>query len=119
MAVSQETTEPEVENLDDSIEEDIDNKSRRRAEDVADEEIRNAVRDVLSYCSNKSCTLGSLTARVLKELGIVARGNPRANFEKRLSRAVVRLENRKILEIYKAKNQRVRLNNEPLFKGSS
>ena len=119
MAVSQETTEPEVENLDDSIEEDIDNKSRRRAEDVADEEIRNAVRDVLSYCSNKSCTLQSLTARVLKELGIVARGNPRANFEKRLRRAVVRLGNRKILEIYKAKNQRVRLNNEPLFKGSS
>ena len=120
MSVSQEIAEPEpepeVESLEGGIEEPIGNREHRRAEDVADEEIRNAVRDVLSFCPNKSCTLQSLTARVLKELGIVTRGNPRLDFEKRLRRSVVRLGNRKILEIYKAKNQRVRLNDEPLFK---
>ena len=50
-----------------------------------------------------------MTARVLKELGIVTRGNPRVEFEKRVMRSISILEERERVEKYKAKNRRVRM----------
>lgn len=78
--------------------------SGRRAEEIQD-----AILRVLSKFPNQSCTLQSLTSRVLKELGVLTRGNPWVEFEKRVMRSVSALEKRSCIEKYKAKNRRVRL----------
>ncbi len=48
-----------------------------RAEEVTAAEIQDAIRQALSKCPNHSCTLHSLTSRVLKEIGVLTRGKPR------------------------------------------
>lgn len=83
--------------------------SVKRAEEVAMPEIQDAILSVLSKCPNQSCTIKSITSRVLKELGIVTRGNPRINFEQRVMRCLGVLERRNLIEKYKAKNRRIRL----------
>ncbi|MEM4202894.1 MAG: AAA domain-containing protein [Candidatus Methanomethylicaceae archaeon] len=81
----------------------------RRVEEVTETEIQKAIVDALSKCPNCSCTLHSMTARVLKELGVRARGSPRKKFEHRVVRSLDDLEAQGIIERYKAKNKRVRL----------
>lgn len=83
--------------------------SGRRAEEVTVSEIQDAILRALSKCPNQSCTLHSITARVLKELGVRTRGNPRVEFEKRVMRSLGALERRELVEKYKAKNKRIRL----------
>jgi len=87
----------------------VDGNSSKRPEKVSMTEIQDAILQVLSRCPNQSCTIQSMTARVLKELGIVTRGNPRAEFEKRVVRCINILEERDRVEKYKAKNRRVRM----------
>jgi len=86
--------------------------SGRRAEEIVALEIQDAILSALSKCPNQSCTLHSVTSRVLKEVGVLTRGNPRLEFEKRVMRSVDSLEKRGRIEKYKAKNQRIRLINE-------
>ena len=86
-----------------------DSYSVRRAEEVAMSEIQDAILQALAKCPNQSCTIHSMTSRVLKELGIVTRGNPRTEFERRVMRSLGILERRELIERYKAKNRRVRL----------
>lgn len=86
--------------------------SGRRAEEIAALEIQDAILSVLSKCPNQSCTLHSVTSRVLKEVGVLTRGNPRLEFENRVMRSVDSLEKRGRIEKYKAKNRRIRLINE-------
>jgi len=86
--------------------------SGRRAEEIAAVEIQDAILSALSKCPNQSCTLHSLTSRVLKEVGVLTRGNPRLEFERRVMRSVDSLEKRGQIEKYKAKNRRIRLINE-------
>ncbi|NLO32613.1 MAG: AAA family ATPase [Candidatus Hydrogenedentes bacterium] len=81
----------------------------RRAEEIAPAEIQEAILSALSKCPNQSCTLHSLTSRVLKEVRVLTRGNPRIEFEKRVMRSLTGLEKRGIVERYRAKNKRVRL----------
>lgn len=83
--------------------------SGRRAEELSATEIQEAILRALSKRPNQSCTLDSLTSRVLKEVGVLTRGNPRIEFEKRVMRGVGILEKRERIERYKAKNRRVRL----------
>jgi very-short-patch-repair endonuclease len=83
--------------------------SGRRAEDITAGEIQNAILLALAKCPNHSCTLHSLTARVLKELGVLTRGKPRETFERRTMQSVSILEKRGRIETYKAKNRRLRL----------
>lgn len=83
--------------------------SGRRAEDISAEEIQDAILQALAKCPNYSCTLHSLTARVLKELKVLTRGKPRESFERRTVRAVSILEKRGRVETYRAKNRRLRL----------
>jgi hypothetical protein len=85
------------------------NPSGRRAEDITTAEIQDAILSALSECPNQSCTLHSLTSRVLKEVGVLTRGNPRIEFEKRVMRSLVALEKRESIERYRAKNKRIRL----------
>ena len=75
-------------------------------------EIQDAILSALSKCPNQSCTLHSVTSRVLKEVGVLTRGNPRLEFERRVMRSVDSLEKRGRIEKYKAKNRRIRLINE-------
>jgi very-short-patch-repair endonuclease len=86
-----------------------DGNSSKRPEKVSMSEIQDTILQVLSRCPNRSCTIESMTARVLKELGIVTRGHPRTEFEKRVVRCISILEERDRVEKYKAKNRRVRL----------
>lgn len=49
---------------------------------------------------------------MLKELGVLTRGNPRLEFEKRVMRNLGALKRKGAAEEYKAKNRRVRLLSE-------
>ncbi|MFX1476305.1 MAG: hypothetical protein ACFFCO_12630, partial [Promethearchaeota archaeon] len=62
---------------------------------------------------NNTCTEKSITSRVLKELGVITRGNPRAEFEKRVKRNVGTLKRKGLVEEYRAKNRRLRLLHSP------
>lgn len=86
--------------------------SGRRAEEITAAEIQDAIVSALSKCPNQSCTLHSVTSRVLKEVGVLTRGNPRLEFERRVMRSVDSLEKRGSIKKYKAKNQRIRLVDE-------
>jgi very-short-patch-repair endonuclease len=88
---------------------DSDGHSTKRAEEVAMAEIQDAILQALLRCPNQSCTIHSMTARVLKELGILTRGYPRIQFERRVMHCIGILESRERIEKYKAKNRRVRL----------
>lgn len=103
--------ENDEDSLSDESVEDL-TSSGRRAEQVSTTEIQDAILQVLSKCPNQSCTLHSLTSRVLKEVGVLTRGNPRVEFERRVMRSVDALERRERIEKYKAKNRRVRLVHE-------
>ncbi len=83
--------------------------SGRRAEEITATEIQDTILQALSKCPNHSCTLHSLTARVLKEVGVLTRGRPREAFERRTMRCVSILEKSGRIETYKAKNRRLRL----------
>jgi very-short-patch-repair endonuclease len=71
--------------------------------------IQNAILQSLLKCANHTCALKSLTSRVLKELGVTTRGNPRLEFEKRVMRNVGALKRKGFVKEYKAKNKRIRL----------
>ncbi|MBU4267430.1 MAG: DUF559 domain-containing protein, partial [Acidobacteria bacterium] len=82
---------------------------KKRPEETPPYEIQNAVLKLLKKCPNHSCTLKSLTSRVLKELGLATRGNPRLEFEKRVMRNLSVLWRKGYILEYKAKNKRVKL----------
>ncbi|MGQ3684737.1 MAG: hypothetical protein ACUBOA_07005 [Candidatus Loosdrechtia sp.] len=81
----------------------------QRPEDRSSTDIQNAIVNSLKKCPNYSCTLKSLTSRVLKELGVLTRGNPRLEFERRIIRNLGVLKRKGIVEEYKARNKRIRL----------
>ena len=87
-----------------------DNPSTRRPEEVTTSEIQDAIYRALSKCPNQSCKIDSMTKLVLQDLGVLTRGKPRAEFEKRIRRGLVTLEKRGLIERYNtAKNKRVRI----------
>jgi len=86
--------------------------SARRPEGITATEIQEAIVSALSKCPNQSCTIHSLTSRVLKEVGVLTRGSPRVEFEKRVLRNIDILEKHERIEKYRAKNRRLRLINE-------
>lgn len=81
----------------------------RRAEDITTGELEAAVIQALSKCANQTCTLKSITARVLRECGVLTRGHPRLVFEHRALRCVANLEAAGRIQGYKSKNRRLRL----------
>lgn len=83
--------------------------SVKRVEEVTISEIQDAILQALLKCPNQSSTIKSMTSRVLKELGILTRGNPRMEFERRVMHSLGILERRELIERYKAKNKRIRL----------
>lgn len=83
--------------------------SSRHPEEISLADISDAILRALEKCPNLSCTLHSLTGRVLKEVGVLTRGKPWMKFEKRVMRMVNSLDDKDMIEKYKAKNERVRL----------
>jgi very-short-patch-repair endonuclease len=84
-------------------------RSQRRPDDVSMEEVQEVILRVLANCPNTSCTEHSIASRVLREFRIVTRGKPYADFERFVLRCVSILAVRGQLELYKAKNKRLRL----------
>jgi len=84
--------------------------TRRRVEEVSPAEIQEAILQVLSNCPNNSCTLKSITRRVLREVEVSTSGRPRKKFERLSQQSVRILEKLGRVERYKAsKNERLRL----------
>ena len=81
----------------------------RSTADLSSSEIKAAILRVLQNCPNRSCKRDSITSRVLRELRIVTRGQPRKRFERRIKQNLNILEKRGDVESYKAKNERIRL----------
>ncbi|MFH0728681.1 MAG: AAA domain-containing protein [Pseudomonadota bacterium] len=105
----------DFEDIEDSSSDDISDdviSSGRRADQVSTAEIQDAILQLLSKCPNQSCTLNSLTSRVLKEVNVLTRGNPILEFERRVMRSVDVLDRHERIEKYKAKNRRIRLVHE-------
>ena len=88
--------------------------SSRRVETVSIWEIKRSIPQALSKCPNQSCTVDSMASRVLKELGVLTRGIPRKKIEKRIIRSLSILERQGVVDLYKAKNKRVRLTQKRL-----
>jgi hypothetical protein len=84
-------------------------RSLKRPEQMPPSDIQRAILQSPQKCPNYSCTLKPLTSRVLKELGVVTRGNPRLEFEKRVMRNLGVLKGKGRVEEHKAKNRRIRL----------
>ena len=82
---------------------------KQRSETIPAGAIRNAIIAALEKCPHNTCTAKSITSRVLKELGIITRGNPRLEFERRVTRNVGVLSQEGLIEEYKSKNKRLRL----------
>ena len=88
---------------------DGDHKGKRHSKTISARSIQNGIILALEKCPHNTCTTKSLTKRVLKELGIITRGNPRLELEKRVKRNVVVLVQKGHVQEYKAKNNRLRL----------
>jgi len=84
-------------------------KKNRRIEDLTAYEIQNAILSILRSSPNGTSMIKAMTAGVLKELEIRTRGNPWAEFEKRVMRNIGALKRKGIVEEYKSKNRRLRL----------
>jgi very-short-patch-repair endonuclease len=91
------------------IENTIESLDHGRLETVETSEIQQTILNVLADCPNQSCTMDSITKRVLKELGIITRGKPRMEFEKKVSKSLGVLIRKNKVEKYKSKNERIRL----------
>ncbi len=111
-ATSQEpTAESETGRLDHAL--DWSRRRQQRPENLPPATIQTAITAVLRGCSNHTCTLKSMTSRVLKHLSIRTRGNPRADFEKRVMLNIGAMKRKGLVEEYQAKNRRIRLLVEP------
>ncbi len=84
-------------------------RRQQRPEDLPPQEIQAAITTVLRDCPNHTCTLKSITSRVLRHFSIRTRGNPRADFEKRVMRNIGAMKRKGLIEEYQARNRRIRL----------
>src|SRR5699024_9914055 len=83
--------------------------SESAVDEVTTQQIRCAIMVVLEACPNSSCTVDSLTRRVLRHLKIRTRGKPWSKFDARVKQQVEQLDKDGLVEKYKATNERVRL----------
>ena len=87
-------------------------KHAQGSETLSAKTVQQAIVAALEKCPKKTCTAKSITSRTLKELGLKTRGNPRAEFEKRVKRNIGALKQKGLIQEYKAKNKRLRLLSE-------
>jgi hypothetical protein len=84
-------------------------KGKKPPEIISARAIRNAIIAALEKCPNNTCTAKSIAGRVLKEISIITRGNPRLEFERRVTRNIGVLKQKGHIEEYQSKNKRLRL----------
>lgn len=84
-------------------------RQQHRPENQSPTTIQTAIKAVLIDCPHHTCTLKSITTRVLKHLGIITRGNPRADFKRRVMRNIGVMKRKGLVEEYQRKNKRIRL----------
>lgn len=106
-AAEEETADPGTERLGRAL--DWSRRRQQRPENLPPATIQAAITTVLRECPNHTCMLKSITTRVLKHLSIRTRGNPRADFEKRVMRNIGAMKRKGLVQEYKAKNRRIRL----------
>ena len=106
-ATDEEAADDETERLGRAL--DWSRRRQQRPENLPPATIQAAITTVLGGCSNHTCTLKSITTRVLKHLSIRTRGNPRADFEKRVMRNIGAMKRKGLVQEYQAKNKRIRL----------
>ncbi len=75
---------------------------------MSSEDLRKTIISTVKSCVNQTCTQDSLVTRVLKEMDIHSRGEPRKNFADRVDRELAILIEEKSIKVYKAKNVRLR-----------
>lgn len=71
--------------------------------------LQSIIVQVLSKRPNKTCIREKLHTYILKELGITTRGVPRQKFARKVDQSVRHLAKKRQVEVYKSKNNRVRL----------
>jgi hypothetical protein len=82
----------------------------KRADEINNSEISNAIIHILKNRPNNSCKIGSISTEVLRKFGVITRGNPRIEFEKRVLQCVNVLITKDQIEKYNTqKNRRIRL----------
>ncbi|MCP3684824.1 MAG: hypothetical protein GY861_19325, partial [bacterium] len=74
--------------------------------------LRQVILQVLSTRPNQSCKKDALTGLVLAHLNIRTRGKPRQDFDHRVNRMLSSMKRQSIVEIYKSRNVRVRINRQ-------
>jgi len=82
---------------------------KRIVQELMPADIRAAILSLLSDQPNHSATVKSIPSKVCKELGIITRGAPRRDLEKRITRSLGVLKRQNKIAEYKAKNIRIRL----------
>lgn len=88
---------------------------KSKLQDLTAPEIQTALLAALNKCPNRSCTLKAAPRNTLKELGIRTRGNPLVKFIQRLNSNIRAMETAGKVEIYKAKNERIRISRDYLL----
>jgi len=89
----------------------LDENSPIKLVDLTSAEISSTIPKLLQQCPNNSCTVKSVSTRVLKDYGIITRGKPRSHFRRRVNTCLKNLEYLEQIERYRSKNERIRLIN--------
>jgi len=72
-------------------------------------DIRALIVKTLKHRPNCTCVKDALAGLILKDINVISRGKPRANFAQKVNQSLRYLERQDIVETYKSKNVRVRL----------
>lgn len=75
--------------------------------------LRDAVVVVLQSRPNQSCVKDSVVTRLLQYFEIISRGKPREAFSYKMDQVLRKMDKTGIVKIYTAKNERVKLVEEP------
>lgn len=91
------------------------NSGNRHVDDVTQQDVFISIISVLKGCPNNSCTIKSMPTRILQDMGVITRGNPRIKFERLVEDCLNVLIIKNHIWKYKtSKNLRVRLNPDNL-----
>ncbi|RZB37739.1 MAG: hypothetical protein SRB2_00841 [Desulfobacteraceae bacterium Eth-SRB2] len=72
-------------------------------------QLRELIIETLKTRPNYSCVKSALHGFVLKQLHVISRGKPRAEFSRKVNKVLSFMEKKSIVRIYKSKNIRVQL----------
>lgn len=89
-----------------------DYKSKKSIDDLnelSNKDLENSVVNILLNSPNNTCMIDGVSTKILKELEVRTRGNPRKQFDKKVKQAISSLARKGKIYKYKAKNERIGL----------